>query len=151
MKWNIKLLLLFILSFQLQSIFTVKGLNIGLHFDHSAVSMHCSRRCESEHCLLPPFLRYGKYCGVLYTGCPGEEPCDGLDECCKVHDACIQDNQNDYLNKECNENLLNCISEFRDSGAKTFQGNKCKPEEVVDEISLIIQVALLAGRATDNP
>ena len=57
----------------------------------------------------------------------------------------------DYLNKECNENLLNCISEFRDTGAKTFQGNKCKPEEVVDEISIIIQVALLTGRAIDNP
>ncbi|KAM0952691.1 putative phospholipase A(2) [Dioscorea sansibarensis] len=133
-KWNIKLLLLFILSFQLQSISIVKGLNIGLHFGHSAVSMQCSRTCESEHCSLPPFLRYGKYCGVLYTGCPGEEPCDGLDECCRVHDACIQENH-----------------KFRDTGAKTFQGNECKPEEVVDEISIIIQVALLTGRAIDNP
>ncbi len=37
-----------------------------------------------------PFdLRYGKYCGVGYTGCPGAVPCDGLDSCCMVHDQCI--------------------------------------------------------------
>ncbi|KAJ0987178.1 hypothetical protein J5N97_005534 [Dioscorea zingiberensis] len=152
MKWNIKLFYLSLLSFQLQSI-TVQGLNIGLHFGDSATvsTQQCSRTCESENCSLPPFLRYGKYCGVLYSGCPGEEPCDGLDACCEVHDACIQANQNDYLNEQCNENFLNCISEFRDSGAQTFKGNKCKPKEVVDEISLVIQVALLAGRAIQNP
>ncbi len=37
-----------------------------------------------------PFdLRYGKYCGIGYTGCPGAVPCDGLDRCCMVHDQCI--------------------------------------------------------------
>ena len=39
--------------------------------------------------LVPPLLRYGKYCGIGYTGCPGEKPCDGLDACCQDHDACI--------------------------------------------------------------
>lgn len=39
--------------------------------------------------LAPPFLRYGKYCGLLYTGCPGEQPCDRLDTCCMHHDQCI--------------------------------------------------------------
>jgi secretory phospholipase A2 len=37
-----------------------------------------------------PLMRYGKYCGVSYTGCPGEAPCDALDACCAVHDACVQ-------------------------------------------------------------
>jgi hypothetical protein len=37
-----------------------------------------------------PLMRYGKYCGVSYTGCPGEDPCDALDACCMIHDACIQ-------------------------------------------------------------
>ncbi len=37
-----------------------------------------------------PFdLRYGKYCGIGYTGCSGAVPCDGLDRCCMVHDRCI--------------------------------------------------------------
>lgn len=35
-------------------------------------------------------MRYGKYCGVSYTGCPGEAPCDALDACCMLHDACVQ-------------------------------------------------------------
>jgi secretory phospholipase A2 len=34
-------------------------------------------------------LRYGKYCGLLYSGCPGEKPCDGLDACCMKHDQCV--------------------------------------------------------------
>ncbi|PUZ45148.1 hypothetical protein GQ55_8G199100 [Panicum hallii var. hallii] len=50
----------------------------------------CSRTCESEHCAAAPLMRYGKYCGVSYTGCPGEAPCDALDACCAVHDACVQ-------------------------------------------------------------
>lgn len=39
---------------------------------------------------MPPLLRYGKYCGLLYSGCPGEKPCDGLDACCMKHDQCVQ-------------------------------------------------------------
>lgn len=39
--------------------------------------------------IVPPFLRYGKYCGLLYSGCPGEKPCDGLDACCMMHDHCV--------------------------------------------------------------
>jgi hypothetical protein len=45
---------------------------------------------------VPPFLRYGKYCGLLYSGCPGEKPCDGLDACCMKHDACIQSKNSKY-------------------------------------------------------
>lgn len=35
-------------------------------------------------------IRYGKYCGVGWTGCPGEKPCDDLDACCKIHDECVE-------------------------------------------------------------
>lgn len=35
-------------------------------------------------------IRYGKFCGVGWSGCPGEEPCDELDACCKVHDECVE-------------------------------------------------------------
>ncbi|RZC13771.1 Phospholipase A2-alpha, partial [Glycine soja] len=47
------------------------------------------RTCESSFCSVP-LLRYGKYCGLLYSGCPGEKPCDGLDACCIYHDKCVQ-------------------------------------------------------------
>jgi hypothetical protein len=36
-------------------------------------------------------MRYGKYCGILYSGCPGEKPCDALDSCCMIHDNCVAD------------------------------------------------------------
>ena len=42
------------------------------------------------HSTAAPFLRYGKYCGILYSGCPGEQPCDALDACCMHHDNCVQ-------------------------------------------------------------
>ncbi|KAG9453113.1 hypothetical protein H6P81_006017 [Aristolochia fimbriata] len=36
-------------------------------------------------------IRYGKYCGVGWTDCPGEKPCDDdLDACCKTHDECVE-------------------------------------------------------------
>lgn len=56
-------------------------------------SQHCKLyllKCNMNDCAVPPFLRYGKYCGLLYSGCPGEKPCDGLDACCMKHDACVQ-------------------------------------------------------------
>ena len=46
---------------------------------------------------VPPLLRYGKYCGILYSGCPGEKPCDA---CCMVHDHCV-DTHNSRLSQLC--------------------------------------------------
>ena len=42
-------------------------------------------------------MRYGKYCGVKYTGCPGEAPCDALDACCMIHDACVKATDSTYI------------------------------------------------------
>nr|KJB53666.1 hypothetical protein B456_009G001900 [Gossypium raimondii] len=71
---------------------SVEALNVGIQAADTAISVskECSRTCESEFCSVPPFLRYGKYCGLLYSGCPGEKPCDGLDACCMKHDDCVQ-------------------------------------------------------------
>ena len=52
--------------------------------------------CMYMDVLVPPLLWYGKYCGIGYTGCPGEKPCDGLDACCKDHDACIGSDPSKY-------------------------------------------------------
>ncbi|XP_020581364.1 uncharacterized protein LOC110025292 isoform X5 [Phalaenopsis equestris] len=47
----------------------------------------CSRYCVAENC--DTFgIRYGKFCGVGWSGCPGEKPCDDLDACCMAHDEC---------------------------------------------------------------
>lgn len=45
---------------------------------------------------VPPLLRYGKYCGLLYSGCPGERPCDGLDACCMKHDQCVSAKNSEF-------------------------------------------------------
>ncbi|CAL4943962.1 unnamed protein product [Urochloa decumbens] len=68
------------------------ALDIGIQSAGDGVSKQqaCSRTCESDHCTTAPFLRYGKYCGILYSGCPGEAPCDALDACCMHHDNCVQ-------------------------------------------------------------
>ncbi|KAJ4820059.1 Phospholipase A2 family protein [Rhynchospora pubera] len=127
----------------------------------------------------------------MYTGCPGEKPCDALDACCMVHDACVTANNSipsipfslstpvlfynsdspyknkksnfintilkfengttdDYLNLECNQNLSNCIAKVNTAGP-TFQGNKCSLDQVSQEISLIMDAAILAGRALHKP
>ncbi|KMZ75696.1 Phospholipase A(2) [Zostera marina] len=128
------------------------ALNFGLEQTSSddemafTVSRECSRTCESKYCAVPPLLRYGKYCGLLYSGCPGEEPCDGLDDCCKTHDACVGSKNNDYLNVDCNQNFLNCINDFKKSGQPTFHGNTCSVPVVVDVISVIIEAAIVAGK-----
>nr|GEX41993.1 phospholipase A2-alpha [Tanacetum cinerariifolium] len=61
------------------------------------LAKECSNKCESSFCKVPPLLRYGKYCGILYSGCPGEKPCDELDACCMKHDACISANNSEHL------------------------------------------------------
>ncbi|KAJ6912970.1 hypothetical protein NC651_015443 [Populus alba x Populus x berolinensis] len=134
------------------SSFYVQALNIGVQAADSAISLgkDCSRKCESEFCSVPPFLRYGKYCGLLYSGCPGEKPCDGLDACCMKHDACIQSKNNSYLSQECSQNFISCMSNFK-TGARTFKGNKCRADEVIHVISVVMEAALLAGRALHKP
>ncbi|KAB2599986.1 phospholipase A2-alpha [Pyrus ussuriensis x Pyrus communis] len=117
----------------------------------TAWSKDCSRQCESEFCTVPPFLRYGKYCGLLYSGCPGEQPCDGLDACCMKHDNCVQSKNNDYLSSECSQTFLNCMAEFKNKRGKTFKGNKCHVEDVVEVITLVMEAALVAGRYLHKP
>ncbi|KAJ0086605.1 phospholipase A2-alpha-like isoform X1 [Pistacia vera] len=131
----------------------VFALNIGVQAIDATVSVskECSRKCESDFCSVPPFLRYGKYCGLLYSGCPGEKPCDGLDACCMKHDACVQSKNNDYLSQECSQNFINCMTNFLKSGGQTFKGNTCQVDDVIEVISVVMKAALLAGRVLHKP
>ncbi|XP_041015500.1 phospholipase A2-alpha-like [Juglans microcarpa x Juglans regia] len=130
----------------------VHALDLGLKVKGPAKALvkhfKCSRKCESEFCKVPPLLRYGKYCGLLYGGCPGEKPCDALDACCMDHDACVGNKNHGYgyLNKECSRNLLKCMAKVKKSGAETFKGSKCQAGEVIDVITDVIKVALGAGK-----
>ncbi|KAG2701375.1 hypothetical protein I3760_06G041600 [Carya illinoinensis] len=124
----------------------VHALDLGLKVEGPAKALvkhtSCSRKCESEFCKVPPILRYGKYCGLLYGGCPGEKPCDALDACCMDHDACVG-----IKNRiECSLKFLQCMAKVKKSGAHTFKGSKCEAGEVIDVITDVIKVAVRAGR-----
>ncbi|RCV38488.1 hypothetical protein SETIT_8G146700v2 [Setaria italica] len=118
----------------------------------SAATRH-RRTCESDHCTAAPLMRYGKYCGVGYTGCPGEAPCDALDACCMIHDACVQATDNDYLNLWCNQSLLDCVAAATSSSttAATFEGNRCNMTEVADEITSVVEAAVYAWGIFHKP
>ncbi|KAL6585603.1 hypothetical protein OROMI_002247 [Orobanche minor] len=130
----------------------IHALNIGLHA-HAGLRLftQCSRTCESMFCDAPPFLRYGKYCGLLYSGCPGEQPCDRLDACCMRHDQCIAKMGNDYLSEKCNREFLKCVEAFRRSGASSFNGNTCETDEVVKAIHNAMRAAIVAGKVFGRP
>ncbi|KAH9625815.1 hypothetical protein KSS87_020469 [Heliosperma pusillum] len=144
---------LLIVSLNFGGILSVNALNIGVQsFDATVqVSKECSRKCESEFCSLPPLLRYGKYCGLLYSGCPGEKPCDGLDACCMRHDACVQAKGDDYLSEECSKKLISCMESFKAYGGHTFKGSTCQADDVIQVIKVVMEAALLAGRVFHKP
>ncbi|KAI5605733.1 hypothetical protein BDE02_01G371400 [Populus trichocarpa] len=66
------------------------------------------------------------------------------------HDACIQSKNNSYLSQECSQNFISCMSNFK-TGARTFKGNKCRADEVIQVISVVMKAVLLAGRALHKP
>ncbi|GLJ37672.1 hypothetical protein SUGI_0765320 [Cryptomeria japonica] len=103
----------------------------------------CSTRCKSKFCKEAPLLRYGKYCGIFYSGCPGEAPCDGLDRCCMIHDQCI--GNSNYLSTTCNQALLDCLHAYQNSGAGQFRGNTCKIGDVEKTIKVAIEAGLWIG------
>ncbi|KAL3685245.1 hypothetical protein R1sor_003267 [Riccia sorocarpa] len=106
----------------------------------------CSSVCESSHCKDPPELRYGKYCGVGYTGCSGQAPCDGLDACCQAHDNCVGSGDlANYVNTGCSDQLLNCVDSWDKSNAAQFTGNTCDRGDVVDTIADVMKLIILNG------
>ncbi|GAB2291442.1 hypothetical protein Dimus_025697 [Dionaea muscipula] len=112
----------------------VDALNIGIQATDAGiqVSKECSRKCESEFCA-------------------GEKPCDGLDTCCMMHDACVQAKGDDYLSQQCSQNFINCMAKFGDSARHTFKGNKCQVDEVIDALNVVMEAALVAGRILHRP
>lgn len=112
---------------------------------------HCTRKCQSKFCKVSPILRYGKYCGLLHGGCPGEQPCDGLDTCCMQHDSCVEAHKHQFLSTECSQNLLNCMQNFKNSGGQGFEGSHCKVDDVLRVLTKTIKVALATGRRLHIP
>ncbi|KAK6941413.1 hypothetical protein RJ641_026790 [Dillenia turbinata] len=82
----------------------------------------CSKTCVAEKCNTIG-IRCGKYCGVGWSGCPGEKPCDDLDACCKIHDECVDKKAFCFpgmTNVKCHEKFKTCIKKVQKSGKAGF-------------------------------
>ncbi|KAL4194407.1 hypothetical protein AMTRI_Chr05g68420 [Amborella trichopoda] len=77
----------------------------------------CSKACVAENCNTVG-IRYGKFCGVGWTGCPGEKPCDDLDACCKIHDECVE--KKGMMSVKCHEKFKVCIKQVKKKGKAGF-------------------------------
>ncbi|KAL3744796.1 hypothetical protein ACJRO7_013976 [Eucalyptus globulus] len=89
---------------------------------------------------LPIGIRYGKYCGVGWTGCPGEKPCDDLDACCKIHDECVE--KKGMTNVKCHEKFKTCIKKVQKSGKTSFS-RECPFETAVPTMVQGMDMAIL--------
>ncbi|XP_057763395.1 probable phospholipase A2 homolog 1 [Arachis stenosperma] len=77
----------------------------------------CSKKCIAEQCHVLS-IRYGKYCGVGYSGCPGEQPCDDIDACCMAHDNCVD--KEGMVSVDCHHKLKKCLIDVQKSGKEGF-------------------------------
>ncbi|KAL0679973.1 hypothetical protein Bca4012_007954 [Brassica carinata] len=81
----------------------------------------CSKTCIAQDCTTIG-IRYGKYCGIGYTGCRGEPPCDSLDACCLTHDNCVDLKAGmTYVN--CHKQFKRCLNKVSRS-VKQSNGTK---------------------------
>ncbi|CAI7795729.1 unnamed protein product, partial [Closterium sp. NIES-53] len=80
-------------------------------------NLFCSRTCAEFECNTL-IMRYGKYCGVKWTGCSGQAPCDDVDNCCMQHDNCVEANGNWAI--PCHQELKRCVKAVQESGKTGF-------------------------------
>ncbi|VVB11130.1 unnamed protein product [Arabis nemorensis] len=93
----------------------------------------CSKTCIAENCNSLG-IRYGKYCGIGYFGCRGEQPCDALDACCMTHDNCVDLKGMTYVN--CHKQFKRCVNELKKSikqskGQKVGFSTQCPYSQVI--------------------
>ncbi|XP_034699294.1 probable phospholipase A2 homolog 1 [Vitis riparia] len=102
----------------------------------------CSKACVAENCNSVG-IRYGKFCGVGWTGCPGEKPCDDLDACCKIHDECVE--KKGLISIKCHEKFKTCIKRVQKSGKVGFS-RECPFETAVPTMVQGMDMAILLSQ-----
>ncbi|KAJ1692507.1 hypothetical protein LUZ63_009205 [Rhynchospora breviuscula] len=110
----------------------------------SAIRDHarCSRSCVAKNCNSLG-IRYGKYCGVGWSGCPGEKPCDDLDACCMGHDKCV--GSKGITSVWCHKQLKRCIYRVKYSGKIGFS-NDCPSDVAMRPMIRGMNMAILLSR-----
>ncbi|XP_020549551.1 probable phospholipase A2 homolog 1 [Sesamum indicum] len=111
----------------------------SIHESQITAQAECSRSCVVENCNTIG-IRYGKYCGVGWTGCAGEKPCDDLDACCLIHDHCVA--LNGLTNIKCHEECKRCIKEVEKSGQVGFSSS-CTYETAVSTLVQCMDMSIL--------
>ncbi|XP_042395725.1 probable phospholipase A2 homolog 1 [Zingiber officinale] len=105
----------------------------------SDAHINCSRRCVAENCNTIG-IRYGKFCGVGWTGCPGEKPCDELDACCKAHDECVE--KKGLMSVPCHDKFKRCIEKVKKTNKVGFS-KECPYETAMPTMIQGMDMAIL--------
>ncbi|KAF3341277.1 putative phospholipase A2 1 isoform X1 [Carex littledalei] len=113
--------------------------------DHQP-QVQCSRSCVAEDCNSMG-IKYGKYCGVGWSGCPGEKPCDDLDACCKIHDECVE--KKGMMSVWCHEKFKRCIKKVKKSGKLGFS-KECPYEVAMPTMIQGMDMAILFSQIGSN-
>ncbi|XP_021751278.1 probable phospholipase A2 homolog 1 [Chenopodium quinoa] len=104
--------------------------------------IQCSKRCIALNCDNVG-IKYGKYCGVGYSGCPGENPCDDVDACCQIHDDCVD--KHGMTNIKCHQKFKRCIKKAQKSGKAGFSKD-CPYDVVVHTMVQGMDMAILMSQ-----
>ncbi|GFY98431.1 phospholipase A2 family protein [Actinidia rufa] len=121
-------------------IFFLCVVQIAESSNHSQV--RCSKTCVAENCNSVG-IRYGKYCGVGWTGCPGEKPCDDLDACCQIHDECVE--KKGLVSVKCHQKFKSCIKKVHKSGKVGFS-RECPYDTAVPTMVQGMDMAILLSQ-----
>ena len=102
----------------------------------------CSRSCATLNCDSVG-IRYGKFCGVGWSGCEGEEPCDDLDACCRDHDNCVE--KKGLMSIKCHEKFKNCMRKVKKTGKAGFS-KKCPYELAMATMTQGMDMAIMLSQ-----
>uniref|UniRef100_A0ACD5TNY6 Uncharacterized protein n=1 Tax=Avena sativa TaxID=4498 RepID=A0ACD5TNY6_AVESA len=102
----------------------------------------CSRSCASLNCDSVG-IRYGKFCGVGWSGCEGEDPCDDLDACCRDHDYCVE--KKGMMSIKCHEKFKNCMRKVKKAGKAGFS-IKCPYELAMATMTQGMDMAIMLSQ-----
>ena len=104
-----------------------------------ADSRPCADECAAAACA-DIGIRWGKYCGVTHTGCPGASPCDSYDSCCKTHDACVTGGGLSASDQRCHSDFIACLEAAFAAKAPTWSG-ACSAKQIVSTMTNGIRMA----------
>ncbi|AES77093.1 probable phospholipase A2 homolog 1 [Medicago truncatula] len=109
-------------------------------------SANCSKKCIAELCDTMG-IKYGKYCGVGYSGCPGEKPCDDIDACCMAHDDCV--GKFGMTHVKCHKKFKKCLIRAQKAGKVGFS-KECPVSTTVPTMIRGMDLAIMLSDLGDN-